>query len=49
MSGGVAGKLAGKTKDVAGSLLGDDDLAREGRLQQAAVEYDLEQRYAGDQ
>jgi uncharacterized protein YjbJ (UPF0337 family) len=36
-SGGLAGRLAGKLKDVAGSLTGDDELAREGRLQQEAA------------
>jgi uncharacterized protein YjbJ (UPF0337 family) len=35
-AGGLAGRLAGKAKETAGSLTGNDDLAREGRLQQAA-------------
>ena len=33
--GGVAGKVAGKAKEVVGEALRDDELAREGRLQQA--------------
>ena len=37
-SGGLVGKIAGKAKEVAGSLVGNDDLAREGRLQQAQSE-----------
>jgi colicin import membrane protein len=36
--GGLAGKLAGRVKQAAGSLLGDKDLAGEGRLQEAQVE-----------
>ena len=36
--GGLAGKLAGRMKQAAGSVLGNEDLAREGRLQQAQVE-----------
>ena len=36
-AGGLIGRLAGKTKETAGSLTGDDDHAREGRLQQEAV------------
>lgn len=34
-SGGLVGKLAGKVKEAAGSLTGNQDLAREGRLQEA--------------
>jgi uncharacterized protein YjbJ (UPF0337 family) len=34
-TGGLVGKLAGKAKEAAGSLVGDSDMAREGRLQQA--------------
>ena len=34
-AGGLVGKLAGKAKEAAGSVVGDDQLAREGRLQQA--------------
>ena len=37
-AGGVLGKLAGKAKAAAGSLTGNDDLAREGRLQEATVD-----------
>ena len=37
-AGGQLGKLAGKAKEAAGSVLGNEDLAREGRLQQAQVE-----------
>jgi uncharacterized protein YjbJ (UPF0337 family) len=36
--GGLAGKLAGRAKQAAGVVLGNEDLAREGRLQQAQVE-----------
>jgi uncharacterized protein YjbJ (UPF0337 family) len=34
-SGGTIGKLAGRAKELAGTVLGRDDLHREGRLQQA--------------
>ena len=34
-TGGLAGKVAGKAKELAGELTNNDDLAREGRLQQA--------------
>ena len=34
------GKIAGKVKEVAGSVVGNRDLEAEGRLQQAAVEAD---------
>lgn len=37
-AGGLIGKLAGKAKEAAGALAGDNDLAREGRLQQAQVD-----------
>ena len=37
-TGGVLGKLAGKAKAAAGSLTGNDTLAREGRLQEAQVD-----------
>ena len=40
-SGGLVGKLAGKAKDVAGRVIGDEDLAREGRLQDAAADADI--------
>ena len=43
-AGGLAGKLAGKAKEVAGETLGRDDLAREGRLQQAGSEADVQAR-----
>ena len=36
--GGLAGRIAGKAKQAAGSMTGNDDLAREGRLQQAAAD-----------
>jgi uncharacterized protein YjbJ (UPF0337 family) len=43
------GKLAGKAKEAAGSLVGDNDLAREGRLQQAQVDAETQaERYAGE-
>src|SRR5688572_25712445 len=49
-SGGVVGKVVGTAKEKLGSATGNDDLAREGRLQQAAVdaenEADLEEREA---
>jgi uncharacterized protein YjbJ (UPF0337 family) len=41
-SGGLVGKVAGKVKEVAGSLSDKDDLAREGRLQEARADADLE-------
>jgi uncharacterized protein YjbJ (UPF0337 family) len=37
-AGGPLGKLAGKAKELTGSALGNDELAREGRLQQAQAE-----------
>ena len=37
-AGGLAGRVAGKAKAAAGSLLGNDELAREGRLQHAAAD-----------
>ena len=48
-SGGTLGKLAGKAKEAAGWMVGKDDLAREGRLQQAqsAAEIDA-QRHAAE-
>ncbi len=36
------GKLAGKAKEAAGSLVGNDDMAREGRLQQAQLDAEAE-------
>ena len=35
---GLFATLAGKAKEATGSLIGNDDLVREGREQQAAVE-----------
>ncbi|MCW2968648.1 MAG: hypothetical protein JWM71_2420 [Solirubrobacteraceae bacterium] len=40
-AGGLVGKLAGKAKAAAGSLIGNEDLAREGRLQEASSEAEL--------
>ena len=37
-AGGPLGKLAGRVKEAAGSALGKEDLAREGRLPQAQVD-----------
>src|SRR3954453_5465156 len=42
VAGGRTGKLAGKAKEVAGDLLGQENLAREGRLQQAGSEAEAE-------
>ena len=41
-SGGLVGKVAGKAKELAGSLSDKDDLAREGRLQEAQADAALE-------
>jgi uncharacterized protein YjbJ (UPF0337 family) len=38
VGGGLAGKLAGKAKQAAGSVLGNDELAREGRLQETQAD-----------
>ena len=46
VAGGLQGKLAGRLKETAGELLGRDDLAREGRLQQAGSGAELEARRA---
>jgi len=43
---GVVGKGIGKLKEVAGSVTDRDDLAREGRLQQAQSDADLEAQAA---
>src|SRR5215210_8813876 len=43
-AGGLVGKLAGKAKAAAGSLTGNDDLAREGRLQEAQSEAQVDAR-----
>ncbi len=45
---GLLGKLAGKAKEAAGSLVGNDDLAREGRLQQAQVDAEAEAARDGE-
>lgn len=37
-AGGAIGKLAGRAKELAGAVLGRDDLHREGKLQQAQSE-----------
>ena len=37
-AGGLTGKIAGKAKEAAGAVLGDEQLAREGRLQQSQVD-----------
>jgi uncharacterized protein YjbJ (UPF0337 family) len=41
-SGGALGKLVGKAKAATGAALGNNDLAREGRLQQAAADASAE-------
>ncbi|HEX2397485.1 MAG TPA: hypothetical protein VHI73_05035, partial [Solirubrobacteraceae bacterium] len=43
-AGGLLGKLAGKAKEAAGSLTDNDELAREGRLQQAQADADAQAR-----
>jgi len=48
-AGGVLGNLAGKAKEAAGSLTGNDDLAREGRLQQAQSEAEADARHEAEQ
>ena len=40
-AGGVLGRVAGKAKELGGELTGNDDLAREGRLQQAQTEAEI--------
>ena len=45
--GGLVGKLVGRAKEAAGSALDNEDLAREGRLQQAAAEAEQEASGAG--
>jgi uncharacterized protein YjbJ (UPF0337 family) len=40
--GGLVGKLVGRVKEAAGSVLDNEELAREGRLQQAAAEAEQE-------
>ncbi len=39
-AGGVLGRVAGKAKELSGELTGNEDLAREGRLQQAQADAD---------
>lgn len=46
--GGLAGKLAGRAKEMAGSVIGNQDLAREGRLQQAQVEAEADAQIAAE-
>ena len=41
-AGGVVGRLVGKAKSAAGALVGNEDLQREGNLQQARVEADAD-------
>ena len=48
-TGGLVGKLAGKAKEAAGEITNNDDLAREGRLQQAQSESDLEASARADE
>jgi uncharacterized protein YjbJ (UPF0337 family) len=36
-AGGLTGRLAGKAKEAAASLTGNEELGREGRLQQEAA------------
>jgi uncharacterized protein YjbJ (UPF0337 family) len=45
-AGGPLGRIAGKIKETAGSAVGNDELAREGRLQQAHV--DASEEAAGE-
>jgi uncharacterized protein YjbJ (UPF0337 family) len=48
-AGGLVGKLAGKVKEATGSLVGNGDLAREGRMQQAQVDAETEaERHAAE-
>jgi len=43
-AGGLVGKVAGKTKELVGKLTGNEDLAREGRLQHAQGDADEQAR-----
>ena len=43
-AGGLVGQIVGKAKTVVGSLLGNDDLQREGNLQQAQAEAEVDAR-----
>jgi uncharacterized protein YjbJ (UPF0337 family) len=45
-AGGLVGKVAGRLKSAAGSLTDNDDLAREGRLQEAQSDAGIEAREA---
>src|SRR5205814_3681406 len=48
-AGGVVGKVVGKAKELAGEATGREDLAREGRLQQAQSDAERDARgSAGD-
>jgi uncharacterized protein YjbJ (UPF0337 family) len=42
VAGGVFGKVVGKAKSAVGSLVGNEELQREGNLQQAKVEADAD-------
>jgi uncharacterized protein YjbJ (UPF0337 family) len=42
VAGGTLGKVVGKAKSAVGSLIGNDNLQREGNLQQAKVEADAD-------
>jgi uncharacterized protein YjbJ (UPF0337 family) len=48
VAGGALGKVAGRIKETAGEALGRDDLAREGRLQQAGADAEIEARQRDD-
>jgi len=48
-TGGLAGKVLGKVKQAAGSVTGRDELAREGRLQDAQADAELEARRDAEQ
>jgi len=43
-AGGLVGQIVGKAKSAVGSLLGKDDLEREGNLQQAQAEAEVDAR-----
>jgi uncharacterized protein YjbJ (UPF0337 family) len=49
VTGGVIGKIAGRLKETAGEALGRDDLAREGRLQQAGSDAERAEAQADQQ
>ena len=48
-AGGPLGRLAGKAKQLVGSALGEEDLAREGRLQEARVDADADAQRAAEE